>query len=158
MWRMPEVNYLALSTEMVSSVLETMFFTCPLALVDLANLPEGASEGEVIEARLAFHGTPSGVFHLRISASGAQLIAAAFLGEDEDSLSQATTEQVVCELANMLSGSMLSRLESDRSFDLAAPEVVPAGSLDACGEPVAVRQSFELESGILTLLLHLENA
>lgn len=147
---------LGLSAEVISSSLETMFFTSPLGLVDLANLPEGASEGDVIESRVAFHGTPSGVFHLRISVLGARLIAAAFLGEDDDSLCRAETEQVVCELANMLCGSMMSRLESDQSFDLSAPELVPSGTLDALLEPFAVRQSFELESGILTMSLHLE--
>jgi CheY-specific phosphatase CheX len=155
---MSEVNLPGLFTEMVSSSLETMFFTLPLDLLDPADIPEGASEGDEIESRLSFHGTPSGVFHLRISVSGARLIAAAFLGEDEDSLSRAETEQVVCELANMLCGSMVSRLESDRSIDLSAPELVPTGTLDVLQGPLTVCQSFELERGFLTVSLRLETA
>lgn len=152
MCRMPEIDLLELTTETVTSVLETMFFTAPLDLAEEVCGENG------IEARVAFHGAPSGIFHLRISASGARLIAAAFLGKVEDSLGQAETEQVVCELANMVCGSMVSRLESDRSFDLAVPELVPAGALGSCLVPVAARQSFELECGTLTLVLHLEAA
>ena len=147
---MTKVDFCEMSVEAVSSVLSTMFFTEPLGLTE--ELPEG----EVMESRLVFQGSTAGTFNLRISTSGARLIAAAFLGTDEDSLTPAEMGQVACELTNMLCGSFVSRLESDISFDLASPELVPAGTLGSCQDPTGRRQSFELESGILTVALCME--
>lgn len=149
--RMPEQSLNLICSETVSSVLETMFFTAPIDFAD------GDAESDAVESRVSFRGRPSGVFHLRVSASGARLLAAGFLGQDEDDLSEAQTVQVVCELANMLCGASLSQIESDQIFDLGAPEPVPPGTLlEACQDSTAARQSFELESGILTVALHLE--
>lgn len=150
---MPEINFNEKCTEAVASVLETMFFTAPMGLA------EEEAGGDAVEARLAFRGSPSGVFTLRVSVSGARLLASGFLGAEEDALSQPQTEQVICELANMLCGSFVSQLKSSESFNLSAPELVACGTpQEACQGTSAVRQSFELESGILTVALHLEEA
>ena len=84
---------------------------------------------------------------MRLSDASARMLAAGFLGEDEGMLTDSQPGEVVCELANMLCGSLVSKLESEESFDLAPPELVPAGREDSVGLeilPVA-RQSFELE-------------
>lgn len=135
----------------VSSVLETMFFTAPM------DMAERTTEPDAVEARISFRGRPSGNFHLRISEPGARLLAAGFLGQEEDELSGTQTQQVVCELANMLCGSSLSQVEKDQVFELGAPELVPSGTLQQdCQNSEATEQSFELESGVLTLALRLE--
>jgi CheY-specific phosphatase CheX len=149
--RNAERNYEQMFAEAVSSVLETMFFTAPLGLA------EEESGGACLGARVAFRGSPSGEVRLCLSEASAQLLAAGFLGEDEQSLSPEQTGLVVCELANMLCGSLLSQLESQKHFDLAAPELDTDGMQQPAQPPVAV-ESFELENGVLRVALYLERA
>lgn len=150
---MPERDWNEVCSEAVSSVLETMFFTSPMGL------SESPVEGEAMEARVLFRGAPSGEFRLRIAQSGARLVASGFLGTEEEALSQPQTEQVVCELANMLCGFFVSRLESEQKFDLATPELLDAAAVAEEWQGIAeAQQSFELESGILSIALRLEAA
>jgi CheY-specific phosphatase CheX len=148
---MSEQNFDQLISEAVDGVLETMFFSAPLGPAE----PETGAG--VLEARLGFCGRPSGTLSVRLSEASARLLAAGFLGEDEGRLTDAQPGQAVCELANMLCGSLVSKLESEENFDLASPAMVPAGSEDDARleAPPAARQSFELEKGILTVTLHL---
>lgn len=148
---MPESNFLHLCTQTVSSVLETMFFTAPMGLTE--DDPE-----DPLQACVAFHGSPSGSLTLRLSRSAAQLLAEGFLGLDKNELNDTQTDLVVCELANMLCGSLVSQLESDQSFDLAAPQLLPPNTTQSPPASPTARQSFELEDGILTVSLHLETA
>jgi len=149
---MSKVNFDELLTATVDSVLETMFFS----FTDGPAEPEIGSE--VLESRLAFQGCPSGTFGVCLSKSSARLLAAGFLGEDEETLTDSQTGQMVCELANMLCGSLLSKLQSDESFDLASPVLVSCENEVISGPAAnyAARQSFEIEKGILTATLHLE--
>src|SRR6202051_1355377 len=94
-WSMSERNYDELISGAVDTVLETMFFSTPL---DQAEPETGAA---VLEARVAFHGRPSGALGVRLSAGSARILAAGFLGEDEETLTDAQPGEVVCELANM---------------------------------------------------------
>ncbi len=151
---MTDLNFDQLLSATVDSVLETMFFSAVWGPAE----PE--TSGAVLESRLAFHGRPCGTFALCLSEPAARLLAAGFLGEDVETLTGSQTSQVVCELANMLCGSLVSKLESDESFDLAPPVLFPFGSetADGPGAPIAARQSFEIEGGILTVTLHLEAA
>lgn len=149
---MPEQNPERLISEAVDAVLETMFFSTSLGPAE----PE--TRGEVLEARVAFRGRLSGILGVCVSETCARLLAAGFLGEDEEALTETQTRQVVCELANMLCGSLVSKLERDWSFDLASPELVSFGTATGFGAPPAARQSYELEGGVLTVTLHLEAA
>jgi CheY-specific phosphatase CheX len=109
---------------------------------------------------LTFEGEPSGALFLSLSAPAARQIAADFLGIDESAVSAAQTADVVCELANMICGSVLSRVESAARFRLASPRVLPAvRELPAClvstaycvhltGGALAV----QLDTGIATCL------
>jgi CheY-specific phosphatase CheX len=149
---MPDQNFNQLLTEAVDRVLETMFFTAPLGAAE----PETGAT--VIEARLAFHGRLSGSLSVCLSEPSVRLLAAGFLGEDEETLTDAQSGQVICELANMLCGSLVSKLESEKSFDLAPPELGPFESETAAGSdaPPAARQSYQVEGGILTVTFHLK--
>lgn len=149
---MTEQNFKQLLSDTVDTVLETMFFSAAWGPAE----PE--TGGAALEARLAFEGNPSGTLAVCLSEQAARLLAAGFLGEEEETLSDSQTGQVVCELANMLCGSLVSKLESEESFDIAPPELVPFGSETdtASSAPPAACQSFELEGGILTVTLHLE--
>jgi hypothetical protein len=149
---MSEQNYDRLVSEAVDAVLENMFFSASLGRAE----PETGAP--VLEARLAFHGRPSGTLGVCLSTASARLLAAGFLGEDEETLTDSQPGEVVCELANMLCGSLVSKLESEESFDLTSPELALADGPAAAGflDPPVARQSFQLENGILTVTLRLE--
>jgi CheY-specific phosphatase CheX len=148
---MIEQNFDLLISEVVDTVLETMFFTASLGPA------EAVSDSQVLEARVSFQGIPSGTLSVRLSEGSARMLAAGFLGEDEHLLTGSESSQVVCELANMLCGMLMSKLETEGTFDLAAPELIAAGDQDDhCHEGLlAAQQTCALESGALTVTLHL---
>jgi hypothetical protein len=125
-----------------SEVLETMFFTGVLG--ETENLPANP-----ITARLNFRGTPSGSFGLSLSQDSSRQIAAGFLAEDEREISQAQVDEVVCELTNMLCGSLLSRIESEAAFELSHPELAPIP------DNPEYSRNFEIENGTLGVWLTL---
>jgi len=133
-----------------TEVLETMFFTSVLEASASCRVPGGIP---AMSSQLKFRGSPSGVFEIDISLDAARSLAAGFLGEDEQELPEAKTEEVVCELANMLCGSFLSRIGDGSTFDLTHPERVETHmeSPDAC-------VSFELPEGHLAIALRIEEA
>jgi len=90
---------------------------------------EFVSEPEVA-AQLSFEGDPSGELTLRITTRAARSVAADFLGAEEADLSDREVGDVVCELANMICGSVLSRVESSSTFRLATPRIL-AGAVEA---------------------------
>lgn len=125
-----------------SEVLETMFFTGVMGeTTDLPNDP--------ITTRLDFRGTPSGSFGLSLSHDSSRQIAAGFLAEEEQDISQSQVNEVICELTNMLCGSILSRLETETSFDLSHPELAPFP------ESPEYSRNFEIENGTLGVWLTL---
>jgi len=123
----------------MAEVLETMFFTSILDSEDAAGVPPGAP---MLFSRLNFSGVPSGVFEIGIAQDAAHALAGAFLGEEEQEVSEAKTGEVVCELANILCGSVLSRIARGAIFELSRPEIT-TGQMEA----PAVRLDFELPEG-----------
>lgn len=119
---MPELPFQRALHDSVQEVLEKMFF------VEALDEPPGETEPQDgdLKVKLAFEGSPSGALTLRVSSAAARQIAADFLGQDESGLSSAQVGEVVCELANMICGSVLSRSESDTTFRLAAPRLLLA--------------------------------
>jgi CheY-specific phosphatase CheX len=110
----------------LEKTLEMMFFTMPDAVSANAERPDG----DLVVVRLAFQGTPPGTLGLLVSERLAQSLAANFTGWDEESaLPSEKVMAVIGELANMVCGAVLSKIESDESFDLETPNpiLVPAG-------------------------------
>lgn len=129
--------------EAAQSVLETMFFTSVMGDRDVPPDPP------CLDARVQFRGAPSGVFGIRLTAPAARTIAANFLGiEDENEATDEQIAEVVCEMTNMLCGAVLSKVESDSTFDIALPEIAPA--------PEGWTRSLDLDNGALMLALSLE--
>ena len=124
-------------------VLETMFF------VDA--VPADEPPAEAFSVEITFDGDPPGHFLLHIAAPAAASIAANFLGEDPRTLTPPQVADVSCELANMICGAALSRLERAATFRLGPPHC--GASLPAC--PVAV--SLATPDGVLSLHLQLES-
>jgi CheY-specific phosphatase CheX len=104
--------------ESVREVLERMFF------VDLPEAAHPGPEPAGIAAQVIFDGDPPGSFRLDLDTGLAQQMAADFLGSDPAELTPEQVNDVVCELANMTCGSVLSRIESSATFRLAKPEIV----------------------------------
>jgi CheY-specific phosphatase CheX len=125
-----------------SEVLETMFFTGILGTA--SDLP-----ADPITTRLNFRGTPSGSFGLSFSHDSSRQIAAGFLAEEEQDISQMQINEVICELTNMLCGSLLSRIDSETSFDLSHPELAPLP------DHPEYSRAFETEIGPLGVWLNL---
>jgi CheY-specific phosphatase CheX len=135
-------NFDQLVNASASEVLETMFFTGVIG--EAESLP---SDG--LTTRLNFRGTPSGSVGVSLSRESSRQIAAGFLAEEEQGISQDRVDEVICELTNMLCGSLLSKIESDGAFELSHPELAPLP-----GNPEYSR-NFEIENGTLGVWLTL---
>jgi len=118
----------------VQEVLEKMFFVEPV------EEPPGEA------------GSPDGIMAVQL----ARQIAADFLGEDASGLSPAKVEEVVCELANMICGSVLSRVESSATFRLASPRILLAGERPIRREAAARRAVHAVAIGSGTLTASME--
>ena len=130
----------------VNEVLERMFFVQAMG-ESPRQLPDGP-DGQTA-ASVRFDGDPSGSLTLWLTAEAALPIAADFLGSDPEEITDQRSAEVICELANMICGSLLSRIEAGTTFRLAAPRILldwtPAEFAGATFYAV------ELENGILAV-------
>lgn len=129
--------------ECTVAVLEQMFFVHALDAPALAVM---AADSDLI-CGVDFAGDPSGHLALRLSQEAARSIAGDFLGEDEGVLSDFRVGQVVCELANIICGSVLSRIESGTTFRLDSPRLLP--TWPGSGKNAVVHSAI-LDRGALT--------
>lgn len=133
------------------AVLETMFFTAVIG-----DTEPGASNAPGISARLSFRGNPSGSFGVSAPVETGRKIAASFLGVEEEALTEPQIGEVICELANMVCGSVLSRLESKMGFELLHPELDSSES-SWRQDAAVVSRAFELDEGTLEVWAKLES-
>ena len=133
----------------VADVLERMFF-----LEGLSEAPEPPPGAETVSVRVAFDGNPPGCFEMRLAREAADSIAADFLGEDRESLSEQQSTDVTLELANMICGAVLSRIESNAAFRLGAPQIV-AGEGGLQGSKEETRYTVETGNGTLTAAIQM---
>ncbi len=144
---MPEGEQEKAIAEGAREVLETMFFT-----EVLGPAPAEAVLEDERWVSLEFRGSPPGGLSVGVSAPAARRMAADFLGvEDAKALSEAQVGEVLCELANMIGGSILSRLESETIFDLGRPEAAASAPEEAGAGVVCCR--FDLSDGLLAVRL-----
>ncbi len=134
----------------VADVLERMFF-----LEGLSEAPEPPPESETVSVYLTFDGNPPGCFQMRLAREAANAIAADFLGEDRESLTDQQSTDVTLELANMICGAVLSRIESNAAFRLGAPQIV-ADETGLHGPMEETRYTVETGSGTLTAAIQME--
>jgi hypothetical protein len=120
--------------EALNEVLETMFFELPV------DQPSGAPPSASSRAAAAsFTGeidgrSLSGAFQVAVEPPMLSRLAQDFLGLDEmEPPDESQSANVLCELANMLCGSTLSRLEPEARLRIAPPRTV-----DLSPEPLAV--------------------
>jgi CheY-specific phosphatase CheX len=91
---------------------------------------------------------------LGVSKKLARALGAGFLGLEEAEPSDSQAGDVVCELANMICGSTLSRLEDKATFRITHPELISQERGASCGGG-GVNRWFDLGEGILTVSLEL---
>ncbi len=128
-------------------VLDTMFFMTVIAGSESA--PDGVLP---VCACLEFRGEPSGSFGINLSEGAARVIAANFLGEEPEALSQAQIGEVICELANMICGAVLTRVHGASLFELTSPELQDAERALAAGRR-ATSRTFDLGDGLIQAYL-----
>jgi CheY-specific phosphatase CheX len=148
---MAEIPIIESLSAAAADVLETMFFSP----VTSEAAPDTSHSEHALMACLKFSGGRSGSFTVSVSAGAADTIAANFLGEETNAPEPGQVRDVICELANMICGSALSRLDREAHFDLQHPELV-----ETCSEPTpgSVCCLFEIEGGYVTLCLQLDSA
>lgn len=140
----------------VEEVLETMCFTGVLASLEGAAPPEGGGT-PAITVQLRFEGSPSGGFRVSAPMKLARVVSAGFLGREEVEVSDSQAEEVVCELANMICGSVLSHLESKTTFQITHPALTscePGAGFDGA----STYRWFDLGDGFLITSLQLQQA
>ena len=134
----------------VADVLERMFF-----IEVQGGIAEPPLEIETVTARLTFDGDPPGDFQMRIARRAADAVAADFLGEDAESLADQQRTDVTLELANMICGAVLSRLESSACFRLGKPQIVD-GDTGSQGWAGGTRYTVDTGRGPLTVAIRME--
>jgi len=135
-------------SESLDDVLEKMFFVRSLAE------PQDQGGEPAVTAHLSFEGDPPGWLTLRVATAAARSVAADFLGEEESELSEQQIGEVVCELANMICGSVLSRVESNKTFRLGTPQLLASGI--AVIPRTATTHAAEIGSGALAVIFNTE--
>jgi CheY-specific phosphatase CheX len=132
-----------------ADVLETMFFS-PVMGEAASGMGEPAP---FMAARLQFSGRRCGAFTVRVSESAAQVIAANFLAEETNVPTTEQVREVICELANMICGSVLSRMDRGAHFELGPPALV-----DAVGTvpPESASRVLDIGDGEVGVFLHME--
>ena len=138
----------ALLGKTAREILETMFFVSPEDAAEPHPCP-----ADLLTAELKFEGALSGWFSIQIQENCARAIAGNFSGVmDPGELSADATAGVLCELANMVCGATLSRLDPAAIFKLGAPQLV---AQIRAGE--GLNQWLSMDEGLIGLQLRWEN-
>jgi CheY-specific phosphatase CheX len=135
-------------SDSIPEILGTMFFSDVME-----DCEDAAAAAEPLAVSLFFQGPLSGDFRLRIDLPAARLLAASFLAEEEDALAPAQMEEAICELANMICGGALTRLQPDALYSLSHPEVVRVGDSLLSDGVVMTHHTVCLDGGRLTAYL-----
>jgi CheY-specific phosphatase CheX len=131
------------------SVTEVLDAMCFIATNGYAkNDDEATCQPDWICGKLDFKGYPSGSFGVAVSPRTGMAIAANFFGEEEHTISEVQVNDVICELTNMMCGTLLAHLEPKRTFNLSSPS-----SHDWLGETTSqadrIARTFALDEGYL---------
>ena len=86
----------------------------------------------------------------------ARVMAANFLGLDENDIAESQVAEVTCELTNIICGSVLTRLEHGARFELLHPEIDPKNT-DWRQLDQAFGCTFGIDEGSLTVWIAVED-
>jgi len=145
---MPELeDLLGVAAE---EVLETMFYT------GIFGPGTEAPDGPYLSAGVSFRGSRSGALDVSAPQSTATALAAAFLGESVESVPAEQVPTVIGELANVLCGVVLGRVEEGGNFAIAPPRIARLDGPELAEHYPGVRCVFEIEEGTLSVGLTIE--
>ncbi len=139
-------------------VLGTMFFTPVFGRLQFP--ADGEAPPCHASVRICFLGgthsdisAPGGHLDLEVSLEAAQLLAANFLAADGP-VANYKVDDVLCELANVICGNIMSSLASENGFALLSPELIRKRQ-DRWPGARLFQERLELERGWLALRLAL---
>lgn len=141
-----EAEFTAALGRVSAEVLETMFFTEAVAVECEHGWVAGAAS-----VRVNFEGSHCGQMWLALSADAVSPIASAFLGLEAAETSAEQRSQVICELANILCGAVLSSLWPESRLLLDAPQLI---ALECDGQEVW-HCCLALEEGAIAIWIRL---
>ena len=143
-----EAEFTATLGRVSAQVLETMFFSEAVAVECQHDWVAGAAS-----VRVNFDGSHSGQMWLALSADAVPPIASAFLGLEAEETSPEQCSQVICELANILCGAVLSSLWPESRLQLDAPQLIAP----ECGGQGVWHCCLALEEGTLAIWICLSS-
>ncbi|RXH58629.1 chemotaxis protein CheX [Granulicella sibirica] len=97
---------------------------------------------------LRFKGVVSGRFGMHLGMGTARTLTANFLAKEVQQLAAGDVDEIVCELANMLCGSVVSQVDGEHGYVLTPPE--PIGTLPDFDEEDVLISRFDTDSGTIT--------
>lgn len=151
---MLDLDLKKLLADSADEVLSTMFFS-------MLDPPEPSEEdAPCTRVRVTFEGHATGTLTLTASPDAVAEMTANFLGLDSDPPPpEAEQEAVIKELANIICGAILSRLESSDVLHLLPPELLPEPEVTlGAPESAVAEQRFGLGAGFLNLRFQWDGA
>jgi|SRR5579884_2063595 len=143
---MPLESTQEIMSDAAREIFETMFFIAP---------EESAPAEEwdkAIGAEVEFSGAACGRFEIELKEPLAQELAAGFSGVmDPSEMAPEAVPQVLCELANMICGATLSRMEPTALFRLKTPRFL--GSTRRQQSSKQIVRWFDSGQGLIRLAL-----
>jgi CheY-specific phosphatase CheX len=136
----------------VAEVLESMCFVATNGYAE--DDSEASCQPDWICGKLDFKGLPCGSFGIGVPPGTGLAIAANFLGEEEQNISELQAKEVICELTNMMCGTLLAHLEPKRTFNLSSP-VCHAFIRESSEQADRIAHTFALDEGYLHAWLEL---
>jgi CheY-specific phosphatase CheX len=129
---------------LAGEVLETMFFSAVLGP------GEERAEESRLTALVSFSGSRAGTLGISTSESTATALAANFLGAGEEGVPPDQVPSVLGELANILCGAVLGRVEPAGRFTISPPQLSAGPDAAATVADMQVHCIFDLMEGGLT--------
>jgi CheY-specific phosphatase CheX len=136
-----------LLTQATEEVLENMFFSGVMGEMETT---EATADGDRLFATVTFAGSVAGQLTVSAAPATVAVLAAGFLGAEDDSVADTQARSVVGELANVLCGVMLGHLDPKGSFVISPPDVTGADGADGVGA-MELHKWFELMEGDLAV-------
>ena len=129
-----------------------MFFVVPEGTAD----PACPGDVPLLGVGLTFSGEWCGTFELQTPLSSARTLTEGFIGTlDPAEVEDEKTAEVICELANMVCGSTLTRLAGDKVFDLSSPHLMnlPHRLPVAAPKDATATRALDLGFGVIAFTL-----
>ena len=117
-------------TTSISEVLETMFYLS-IEIYDLSKLEntEILEEEKITGCKLLFKGPLSGHILLYAPKSLLVIMAENFMGLNKNEITQTYTNGIICEINNMVAGSIFTKYNGRQIYNLGIPEILPENKI-----------------------------